>query len=114
MPVYEKLGDVHSRAITLGQIAGIHYRRGEYDEALRIYRDEELPVYEKLGDVHSLLVARANLAVVLIARARPEDGAEARALLSAALKDAKRLNLPEQQVLQELLDKAITKISPTA
>ena len=47
LPVYEKLGDVRSRAVTLGKIADVLYARGELDEALRIRREEELPVYEK-------------------------------------------------------------------
>ena len=51
LPVYERLGDVRSRAVTLGQIADMLQARGELDEALRIRREEELPVYERLGDV---------------------------------------------------------------
>ena len=49
--MYERLGDVRSRAVTLGKIADILAARGEQDEALRIRREEELPVYERLGDV---------------------------------------------------------------
>ena len=44
LPVYERLGDVRSRAVTMGQIADILQARGELDEALRIRREEELPV----------------------------------------------------------------------
>ena len=51
LPVYERLGDVRERAVTLGKIADILQARGELDEALRIRREEELPVYERLGDV---------------------------------------------------------------
>ena len=51
LPVFERLGDVRSRAVTMGQIADILQARGELDEALRIRREEELPVYERLGDV---------------------------------------------------------------
>ncbi|MDS4026097.1 MAG: hypothetical protein RKO25_03765, partial [Candidatus Contendobacter sp.] len=47
LPVYERLGDVRLRAVTLGYIADVLQARGELDEALRIRREEELPVYER-------------------------------------------------------------------
>ena len=53
MVLFEEEKDVHSRAVTMGQIADILEQRGETEEALRIRREEELPVYERLGDVHS-------------------------------------------------------------
>ncbi|XYI03492.1 hypothetical protein ACMHYB_28460 [Sorangium sp. So ce1128] len=49
LPVYERLGDVHSRAMTLGKIADVAHTRGQLDEALRICREELLPVFERLG-----------------------------------------------------------------
>ena len=51
MPTYERLGDVRSWAVTLGQIADVLQARGQLDEALRIRQEEELPIYERLGDV---------------------------------------------------------------
>ena len=42
LPVYEKLGDVRSRAVTMGQIADILQARGQLDEALRIRQEEQL------------------------------------------------------------------------
>ena len=49
--VFGSLGDVRSRAVTMGQIADILQARGQLDEALKIRNEEELPVYERLGDV---------------------------------------------------------------
>src|SRR5258705_4833398 len=49
-PLFGSLGDVRSRAVTLGKIADVLAGRGETDEALRIRREEELPVFERLGD----------------------------------------------------------------
>ncbi len=43
LPVYERLGDVRAKAVTMGQIADILRERGELDEALRILRKDELP-----------------------------------------------------------------------
>ena len=56
LPVYERLGDVRSTAVTMGKIADILQARGQLDEALRIRREEQLPVYERLGDVRSTAV----------------------------------------------------------
>ena len=62
LPVYERLGDMHSLAITKGRIAGILQARGELDEALRIRTDEEIPVYERLGDKQALAAATSQVA----------------------------------------------------
>ena len=48
LPVYEKLGDVRSVAVTNGKIADVLQARGELEEALRIYRDITLPAIRKL------------------------------------------------------------------
>ena len=68
LPVYERLGDVRSRAITEGRIADILEARGELDEALRIRVEEELPVYERLGDVRSRAIAQGKIADILQTR----------------------------------------------
>ena len=43
LPVYERLGDVRERAVTMGNIADILYARGDLDEALRIHEAERWP-----------------------------------------------------------------------
>ena len=68
LPVYERLGDVRSRAVTVGKIADIFQARGDLDEALRIRREEQLPVYERLGDVRSRAVAMGKIADIFQAR----------------------------------------------
>ncbi len=50
LPVFERLGDVRSMAVTMGRIADVLEDRGDLDEALRIRREEMLPVFERLGD----------------------------------------------------------------
>ena len=65
LPVYERLGDVHSWAVTQGRIADILQARGELDEALRIRTEEQLPVYERLGDVRSRAVTQVRIADIL-------------------------------------------------
>jgi len=106
LPVYGRLGDVRSRAVTMGHIADLLEARGELDEALRIYRDEELPVYERLGDVRSLLVGRTNLALSLLVRASDGDREEADQLLQLALTEAERLHLPEAERIRAIRKRA--------
>ena len=38
------------------------YRRGDYDEALRIRREVELPSYERLGDTHAAAITWGKIA----------------------------------------------------
>jgi tetratricopeptide (TPR) repeat protein len=102
LPVYERLGDVREKAVTMGQIADIFQARGQLDEALRIRREEALPVYERLGDVRSLLVGRANLAILLMQRGRPQDRPEASRLLSQAHRAARDMQLPEADQIAKL------------
>ena len=66
VPVFERLGDVHSRAVTIGKIAGILQARGELDQALKIHREDELPVFERLGDVHSRAATLYKIVDVLL------------------------------------------------
>ncbi|MFO7563036.1 MAG: CHAT domain-containing protein [Enhygromyxa sp.] len=103
LPVFERLGDVRSRAVTMGKVADILQARGELGEAVRIRRQEELPVYERVGDVRELLVGRTNLALTLVQRGRKEDSSEVEELLALALRDARRLRLPEAQQIEQLI-----------
>src|SRR5262249_41509144 len=96
------LGDVRSRAVTLGQVADILQARGELDEALRIRREEELPVYERLGDVFSMVRARGRLALTYLARAHPRDREAAADLPALALRDAERLRIPEAEQIRRI------------
>jgi phosphopentomutase len=73
LPVYERLGDVRSRAVTMGMIADILQARGQLDDALRIRKEEELPVYERLGDVRSRAVTMGKIADILEARGQLDE-----------------------------------------
>ena len=73
LPVYERLGDVRSKAVTKGKIADILQARGQIDEALRIRTEEELPVYERLGDVRSKAVTQVKIADILQARGKLDE-----------------------------------------
>ena len=103
LPVYRRLGDVRSVAVTQGQIADILQDRGQLDEALTIREQEQLPALERLGDVRGVLVARANLALNLLKRAAPGDRDKARSLLCLALADARRLGIPEAGQIEDII-----------
>lgn len=60
-------------------------------------------MYERLGDVRSLLVGRANLAITLAQRGRPEDGPDILSLLQQALADAERLRLADAETIRGLI-----------
>lgn len=102
LPVFERLGDIRQKAITLGKIADILRARGQLDEALRIRREDVLPVYERLGDERSMLVERTNLALNLAARGGKGDAPEIERLLKSAHVAAKRLNLPEAMQIEDI------------
>jgi hypothetical protein len=57
LPIYERLGDVRSRAITLGKIADVLATRGEIDGALAMW-SESLAVFEQLGELGLIAIAR--------------------------------------------------------
>ncbi|MFZ4702987.1 MAG: tetratricopeptide repeat protein, partial [Candidatus Methylumidiphilus sp.] len=73
LPVYERLGDVQQKAITLGKIADIMRAKGQLGEALRILTDELLPVFERLGNVREKAVTQGNIADILQARGQLDE-----------------------------------------
>ena len=114
LPVYEKLGDVRSYAVTMGKIADVLQARGEVEEALHIRREEQLPVFERLGDVRALLVARAKISLYLLQRSQGNDRNEAAALLVLAYAAAKRMGLPEAAQVQSIYKEAFGRDLPEA
>ena len=99
LPVYERLGDVHSWAVTQGQIADILQARGEFDQALRIRTEEQLPVYERLGDVRSRAIAQGKIADIL----------QARGELDEALRIRIEEELPVYERLGDVHSRAVTR-----
>jgi tetratricopeptide (TPR) repeat protein len=98
LPLYRRLGDAKSQAITLGQIADILQVQGQLDEALRIYQEVELPVYECLGDVRLKAISMGNIAKIL----------QARGQLDEALRIYQEEELPVYERLGDVHSKAIT------
>jgi len=96
LPVYERLGDVRSRAVTMGKIADILQARGQLDEALKIRNEEQLPVYERLGDVRSRAVTLQKIAMALLRADGLRQGRiqEIYDALAEAYGIARRLGLP--------------------
>jgi tetratricopeptide (TPR) repeat protein len=96
--VFAAAGDVHSRAVTMGKIAGILQDRGELDQALRISREEQLPVYDRLGDIRERAVTMGRIADIL----------QARGELDQALRIRREEQLPVYDRLGDIRARAIT------
>jgi tetratricopeptide (TPR) repeat protein len=73
LPVYERLGEVRSKAVTWGKIADVYYSRGDLDESLRIRTEEQLPVYERLGDIDGIAASSWAIAKADLARDDPDS-----------------------------------------
>jgi tetratricopeptide (TPR) repeat protein len=71
LPFFERLGDVRSRAVTMGKIADILVRRGELDEA-RALQDECLKINCTLGDADGIAAALWGLAQLDLAQEQME------------------------------------------
>ncbi len=99
LKLYQSLGAEKSIAVTQGRIADILYRRGELDEALRIYQEEEMPVYERLGDVRSRAVTLGQIADIL----------QARGELDEALRIRQQEEMPVYERLGDLRSLLITQ-----
>jgi len=98
LPVYERLGDMRSRAVTLGKIADVYQARGQWDEALRIRQEEQLPVYERLGDVRERAVTLGKIADVYQARGQWDE----------ALRIRQKEELPVYERLGDVRSRAVT------
>ena len=106
LPVYERLGDVYARAVTMHWISQIVQAQGDLQASVRILREEVLPIYERLGDVQALVRGRWGLGAALLEQGNDCDRDEARQLLRLALDDARRLNLPDAQQIEEIMRQA--------
>jgi len=98
LPVYDRLGDIHSGTVTRGQIADILYACGEPDEALRIYREDVLPAFERLGDARERAITLGKIGDVLFARGKVEE----------ALRIRKEEQLPAYEGLGDARLRAVT------
>ena len=84
-------GSEREAAVAMGSIADIAYERGDYDEALRIYREVQLPVYERLGDAREAAVTWGQIA----------DIADRRGDYDEALRIRREVELPVYERLGE-------------
>jgi hypothetical protein len=105
LPVYERIGDLRSKAVTMGKIANNFLQHGQIDEALNIYRKEELPVYELLGDVHSFFITRIQIGIALLQKTSPTktEFEEAREHLLWARATAEKHKYSEATQLREIV-----------
>ncbi|MEV7625662.1 tetratricopeptide repeat protein [Actinoplanes sp. NPDC089786] len=81
-----------------GTIAEILYRRGDYDEALRIHREELLPVFVRLGDTRGSAVTWGKIADILYQRGDYDE----------ALRIRREVELPVYKRLGDTRSAAVT------
>jgi tetratricopeptide (TPR) repeat protein len=91
-------GDDRGIALAAGAIGDIFQARGDFDEALRIRRDEQLPVYERLGDVRARAVTMGKIGDIF----------QARGDLDEALRIRRDEELPVYERLGDVRSRAIT------
>jgi hypothetical protein len=103
LPVYERLGDVRSKAVTQGKIADILEEKGQVEKAISIYEQNVLPAYEVLGDTRLLIVDKANLAMKYLKLSPPRRN-EANQLLCEALQAAQQMRIPEAEIIKNWLN----------
>ena len=66
--LFTAAGSEAEAAIVMGDIADIAYRRGDYDEALRIRREVQLPAYERLGETREAALTWGSIADIAYQR----------------------------------------------
>jgi tetratricopeptide (TPR) repeat protein len=89
---------VHTRAVTLGEIAEIYTRRGDVDRALAMYQ-EALSVFDRLGDVRSRAITLGRIARIYTGKG---DYDRALAMYQEALTAFERLGDVSQESLWSL------------
>lgn len=97
---------LRDRSMAWGRIAVIFETQGDLDEALRIWREEEIPTYEKLGSAADLVTAHTIVSEALLDRGSPGDAEEARRRLATALPLAEKMKLPRVNKIRALLERA--------
>ena len=85
-------------AVTLGSIADIAYQRGEYDEAMRIFREVMLPAFERLGDTRAAVLTWGKIANIAYDRGEYDE----------ALRIRREIQLPVYERLGDTRAAAVT------
>jgi tetratricopeptide (TPR) repeat protein/CHAT domain-containing protein len=90
--LFTTAGSDGEAAAAMGYVADIAYRRGDYDEALRIRREVELPAYERLGDTRSTATTWGDIADIAFHRGDYDEAAELQRRRLAVAKQLGDLN----------------------
>jgi tetratricopeptide (TPR) repeat protein len=95
--LFTAAGSAQEAAVAMGRVADIAFRRGDYDEALRIRREVELPVYERLGDTRATAVCWGKIADIAFRRGDYDE----------ALRIRREVELPVYERLGETRETAV-------
>ena len=92
MEIRRQLGEQGGIAGALNNIATIHYWKGEYDQALKLY-NQSLEITRQLGEQYMIGVTLNNIALVLFMK---EEYEESLCHVLQAYKILERLDVPSQ------------------
>ncbi|MCI5192305.1 MAG: tetratricopeptide repeat protein [Candidatus Electrothrix sp. AU1_5] len=95
---YMEMDEVAACASTRNNLADLMVVQGEYEQALKIIREQVLPVYESLGDIQAKAVTMCRIADIL----------QARGELDEALKIRQEEELPVYEKIDDVRAKAAT------
>ncbi len=105
MEVYEQLGDVRERAVTLCDLADLQVAQEKHDEAQWLYR-EALEIFRRINDAEGIYALLARLGQLALAQGRRD---EALSLLQEARQGFERLGFaPWVAQVDQLLAQART------
>jgi tetratricopeptide (TPR) repeat protein len=89
---------IRNRAEWWDELAVLKWVRGDVDEALRIYTEEQIPVYERIGDLRAKAVTQGKIAGIL----------QSRSQLDEAMRIRTEEEIPVFERLGDLRSKAVT------
>jgi hypothetical protein len=96
LPVYEKLGDVRSKAVTERKIADILIARGQLDDGARILQERCIPPLKQIGAIVDVAVFEGILADTLWRINSNIHAERVRELLCTALRTFTAAHLPQE------------------
>ena len=74
LPVFERLGDVRSAAVTRGKIADVLMQKGDLDGAL-VLQEQRLETNRQLVDLADIAATQRDIAQIALARQQIEEAA---------------------------------------
>ena len=105
-PVLQRLGDARAWANATVNFSAFLVAIERYDEAIQTLREQVCPIFQAIGDERLLIIAQTNLGLTLLRRGGLNDQEDAQQFLRLALSGARRLEMPEADMIGKALSEA--------